>query len=501
MGFYSDWQRIKQNGQGNSGAKTSQNGNGANGGQTPPTLDNILSEFRDCSDLIHKTFPQTQTDVLYFHHLVEKAELDRAVLLPLQNANNSSAIGNLLLQPQFVEETDAKQCIKAILNGSAAVFHQNKTYSVNVTRKERRGVRESETESVITGPHEAFIEDISTNLSLVRKRVKSSHLKTIHLEVGEIAKNDVCVMFIQDIANQELVNTILQRIKGIETDIGLENNMLVQAIEENPYSVFPQFITTERPDVVASKLTEGKVVILLDGSPSAICAPTSFFEFFSSPDDYYQRWPIGSSLRLLRLVAFAVTLIFTACYVSLTTFHYEMIPQTLLLSLAESRARVPFPPLLEALLMEMMIELLREAGARLPSKVGQTIGIVGGIVIGQAAVQAGLTSNILIIAVASSAIASFVIPSYIMSASLRLLRFVLIILSGVWGILGLVIGIGMIVIHMSGITNLGTSYLTPLAPMRLADWKDTFVRAPLAALESRPDQSRSENNAKNRLRK
>lgn len=226
----------------------------------------------------------------------------------------------------------------------------------------------------------------------------------------------------------------------------------------------------------ASKLVSGRVIGIVEGSP------TAFFEFFSSPDDYYQRWLLGTALRLLRFTAFVITVGFTALYVSVTTFHYEMIPETLLRTLVESRGRVPFPPIFEALLMEVTIELLREAVARLPTKVGQTIGIVGGIVIGQAAVQAGLTSNILIISVASSAIASFVIPSYIMSASIRLIRFGLIIMGGLLGNFGIMFGIGLVVIHMCGITNLGTSYVTPVAPMNLGEWLDIFIRAPFRAI-------------------
>ncbi|WP_279615463.1 spore germination protein [Paenibacillus typhae] len=268
---------------------------------------------------------------------------------------------------------------------------------------------------------------------------------------------------------------------------------MTQFIEDMPNSVFPQFLTTERPDVAVSKLTAGRIIVMIDNSPTALSAPASFFEFFSSPDDYYQRWALGTALRLLRYLALVITITFTAMYVSVTTFHYEMIPEALLRTLAESRNRVPFPPVYEALLMEIMIELLREAGARLPSKIGQTIGIVGGIVIGQAAVQAGLTSNVLIIAVASSAIASFVIPSYMMSASIRLIRFGVIILAGIWGNMGLVIGMALIVIHLSGLTSLGTSYITPVAPMKTKDWKDVFIRAPFSMLRSRPSQTRTNN--------
>lgn len=246
----------------------------------------------------------------------------------------------------------------------------------------------------------------------------------------------------------DYVHEAISRIQAIEMDAVYDTSMLIQCIEDSPKSVFPQFITSERPDAIASKLVSGRVVGLCDGSPSAFSAPTSVFEFFSSSDDYYQRWMVGTGIRLLRFVAFIITVAFTALYVSVTTYHYEMIPENLLIPLTESRSRVPFPPLYEALLMETTIELLREAGARLPTKIGQTIGIVGGIVIGQAAVQAGLTSNILIIAVAISAISSFVIPSYAMSGSIRIIRFGIIVLAGIWGNFGIAIGFTAIIIHL-----------------------------------------------------
>src|SRR5690606_4562141 len=262
---------------------------------------------------------------------------------------------------------------------------------------------------------------------------------------------------------------LIKRIELIEVDAILDGHMLIQYIDDFPNSIFPLFSVSERTDTAVSKLAEGKIIGILDGSPSVFSAPSSFFEFLASPDDYYQRWILGTATRLLRFAALVITLTFTALYVSVTTFHYEMIPEALLLTLTESRSRVPFPPIYEALLMELTIELLREAGARLPTKIGQTIGIVGGIVIGQAAVQAGLTSNVLIIAVASSAIASFVIPSYVMSASIRLVRFGLIILAGTLGDFGLMIGIAAIVIHLAGLKSLNTSYLTPVAPMYVGD--------------------------------
>lgn len=238
---------------------------------------------------------------------------------------------------------------------------------------------------------------------------------------------------------------------------------------------------------------EGRAAVLLEGSPLVLTAPANFFEFLQSPEDYNQRWIVGTGLRLLRGIALFTTLTFTAMYVAAMTYHYEMIPEDLIITIAESRQRVPFPPIIEALLMELMIELLREAGARLPTKIGQTIGIVGGIVIGQAVVAAGLTSNILIIAVASSAIASFVIPSYTLSNSIRILRFGLILAAAIYGVFGIVLGLAFAIVHMTSITSLNAPYLAPVAPSYPKDWKDVFIRVPFRWLKTRPVTNNPQN--------
>ncbi|WP_410514194.1 spore germination protein [Paenibacillus sp. BR2-3] len=471
--------------------------------QTPDetlNLQHILHQFENCADVIHRTFPDIHTDIIYFPLLVDFKLFTSVILEPFANIQIQE-LEQLFKQSQFVEVAHSKDAVLGILEGKTAIFNGDKVFLVDVYGPKGRSVQPSQTESVIVGPHDAFVEAAGMNLSLIRRRLHSSHLKVIKCSVGEVTKNDVYILYIDRIANMEFVNEVVHRIKGIEYDAVTDGGMLSQLFEDNSNSIFPQFLTTERPDVAVSKLVSGRIITIVDCSPTVICTPTAFFEFFSSPDDYYQRWALGTALRVLRFSALLVAITFTAMYVSVTTYHYEMIPQSLLITLAESRSRVPFPPVYEAFLMESMIEMLREAGARLPTKIGQTIGIVGGIVIGQAAVQAGLTSNVLIIAVASSAIASFVIPSYVMSASIRLMRFGLIIMAGIWGNMGLVMGIALVIIHLSGLTSLGSSYVTPLAPMKGRDWKDVFIRAPFSLLKTRPSQTKTPNVVRNKIRK
>jgi hypothetical protein len=268
----------------------------------------------------------------------------------------------------------------------------------------------------------------------------------------------------------------------LKVDSHLDSSILAQYIADNERSLFPTLQQTERPDRVIHGLRQGQVAILVEGSPFALLGPTTLLQFFQSPDDYYLRWVLATFNRTMRMFAMILSLLFTPVYVAALTYHYEMIPADLLLSLAQSRSRVPFPPLWEAVLMEFIIELLREAGARLPTKVGQTIGIVGGIVIGQATVQAGFTSNILIIIVALGALSSFVAPSYMIGSTIRVIRFPMILLAGMLGAMGIVVGLSFLASHLLRQTSLGRPYMYPLYPVRFEDWKDGFIRAPLSSL-------------------
>lgn len=466
----------------------------------PLSLNRVLDEFQDCSDLTHRTYPTIHADIIFFDHLIDKHKFINDVIIPLENIRQEE-LSALLQQSQFTRQDETTKVVRGILDGDAALFVPQGVYLISVYGPEKRAIESSQTESTIVGPHDSFNESLDTNLSIIRRRVKSNRLKVKEFEVGEIFKSKVCLLYIDEIANMDYVNRMSDRIQNIEYSAVFDGSMLLQLIEDYPSTIFPLFLTSERPDVAVSKLNEGRVVVIMDQSPSVIAGPTTVFEFFTSPDDYYSRWAVGTFLRILRYVAFVLTLTLTSMYVSITTYHYEMIPQNLLASLTESRSRVPFPPVLEALMMETTLELLREAGARLPAKIGQTIGIVGGIVIGTAAVEAGFTSNILIIAVAMSAIASFVIPSYTMSGSIRFIRFALIILTGMLGNFGFMFGLGLVIIHLSKLTSLGAPYTLPLTPIKPADWKDIFIRGPFWMFTKRPTQSRTPNQTTNKMKK
>lgn len=385
---------------------------------TEANYTNTLTELRDCFDLVHRSFNQDEIHIIYLSSLVDSQTLEWEILSPLREMSFKN-LEKSFQQSLFKRQSNQEDVINGILDGNVSMFAGANTYLINVSGFEERSISQSETETVINGPHDSFNEALKTNVSLIRRRVRSSRLKMIELSVGEISKTKVLLVYIEGIAKMEIVNHLKERIQSVKVDSLTDSNILIQIIDDNQLSPFPQFYTTERPDIAVTKLYAGKIIGLVDDSPNIFCTPSSFFDFFESPDDYNQRWIIGTTVRILRYIALFITLVLTAFYVSINTYHYEMIPQSLLQSIMQSRSRVPFPPIVEAVFLEIVIELLREAGARLPTKIGQTIGIVGGIVIGQAAVEAGITSNILIIVVAVSAIASFIVPSYIMGSSIR----------------------------------------------------------------------------------
>jgi spore germination protein len=443
-------------------------------------LEQTLQLLSDCSDLSHLHLPLPQIDIIYFGHLVSTDALRKDTLEPF-NDKNADMVA-ILSQSSYKHKSQASELVTGILAGNIAIYFKNRAYLYDAFAPESRSIQNSETEGVINGPMDSFTESLSTNLSLIRRRIKDSGLKAITFTIGTRTATTMVLLYLEELADPLQVQQLSEMIDKLNIQAIYDTNTLVQYLSPDKLSIFPQFLTSARPDHIADKLTSGKVIGLLDGSPIAFSAPTSFIEFFSSPDDYYQPWAVASAVRILRFIALFITLCFTAFYVSLVTYHYEMIPPTLLLNLMESRNKVPFSPLLEAIVMEMTIELLREAGARLPTKIGPTIGTVGGIVIGQAAVQAGITSNILIISVAISAIASFVIPSYIMSSSIRLLRFAIILMAGFLGNFGLVLGLSFIMIQLSGLNMLGISYLYPIAPSKPSRWIELIIRAPIQIL-------------------
>ncbi|SDH09119.1 GerA spore germination protein [Alteribacillus persepolensis] len=433
----------------------------------------------------------------YYNSLIDHERLNVDICKPLKSQPWKTA-GDVE-RAVYVDNTEVTSDITVandkLLSGFAACQlpdNKNEVLFINAPADVQREVSVPETEFSVIGPQESFVEKLETNIFLVRKRLPIEDLRIRKIGVGTLSKTETAILYIDGIADDENVQTVEQRIKEVQFDEVLGTNALAQMIQDHSMTVFPQFVNTERPDRVAASLAEGKVIFMTNGSPEAIVTPSTLVEFFTSLEDYYLPWYIASFVRVLRLFSFVFSVFATPVYVAVLTYHYELIPKDLLATIIASRSNIPFPPVLEALFLEFTIELLREAGARLPTKVGQTIGIVGGIVIGQASVEAGLTSNILLIVVALAALASFTAPVYQMGNTVRVIRFPFIIFAALFGAVGIALTLAFFLAHLIRLESIGRPYLSPFYPLRLADWKDTFVRLPYSTFTKRPTQMRPE---------
>lgn len=447
----------------------------------------VKSKFENHSadDLFFSVYTHRNKKIAVFGitYLIDKNKLERALLAPLLNYKRVWKSSHILdeLPLDSGSTCDCMENVfEQLIKGYAFIYieHEDTFIQYPLQLVEERSLDKSETESVIIGPQIAFSESLNTNLNMVRQFLPTTDLVIEKFTVGKIIPSEVRMIYMKSVANEDDVNTMRQRIQDVDVDEIDNSTTLKQYIEDSTLSLFPQFFLTELPTHLSYTIKAGKIGVLVENSPDAFIAPASFFSFFETVEDNYLRWIQASTLRLLRIISIPITLLLTPLYIAIVTFRYELVPTSLIMTIGQSRAGVPFPPLIEALLIEVMIELLREAGVRLPTKIGQTMGIVGGLVIGQAAVEAGLTSNVLIIVVAASALASFTTPSYLIGTSFRVLRFLMIILAGMYGLLGVMFGICFILIHLIRTTSLGRPYLSPLYPLRLRDFNRVFVKTP-----------------------
>ncbi|SME96304.1 spore germination protein [Paenibacillus barengoltzii] len=375
-----------------------------------------------------------------------------------------------------------------VLSGDTALFIDGVDQVLLIGSKQwtGRGVEEPETESLVRGPREGFNESIETNIILLRRAIRDPKLRIDTYRIGERGKKGLVIAYIDNIVHPELIQEVKRRVESIDIDDAPESGTIEQLIQDSFLSPFPLILHTERPDKATSAILQGKVVILLDGTPFALIMPTTIVSLVQSPEDYYERWLIGSLIRILRYTAVFISLTFPSLYIALVSFHQGMIPSKLAFSIAAAREGVPFPAVIEAFLMELTLELLREAGVRLPKPVGQTIGIVGGLVIGEAAVQAGIVSPIMVIVVAVTAMSSFAIPAYSAGIAFRILRFIIMLAASMFGLYGIILTLIMICIHLSRLNSFGVPYFTPLSPSFYRDWRDMIIRAPLPMLSKRP---------------
>jgi hypothetical protein len=445
---------------------------------------------------IEKTINNTKILISYFSTLVNH-ELMQSTFLPnLKVKDNEIKINTLkelqdLLPLEEMSITDdLKEIENKLYKGQVIVQIESDSsnfllINLNNGLAGLRQFNDSENEFSVVGPKMGFVEDIDTNINLLRRKINSPKLVTEEIIIGTLSKTRVMIVYLDGITNVQHIETVREKLNSIDFDIVWDTSTLDQIIRDNQNTPFPLYLTTERIDRITYSITSGQVAIFSDGTPYAISGPSTLFDFFQSPEDYYLNWVLGTFFRFIRIVGVIFSVFSSSIYIALLTFHYEMVPKALLGPIIESRADVPFPPFLEVIFLELTIELLREAGARLPSKVGQTLGIVGGIVIGQAAVAAALTSNILLIIVALSALASFTTPIFVVSNTIRVLRFLFILLATFFGGLGIMVGLVLTLGHLFRLKSFGTPYMVPLYPLRNSV-KDTIFRLPFRSNNTRP---------------
>lgn len=466
------------------------------------------SELTSNKKMVRKIFDQS-ADLI--EHKLNLKNDDKAVLYYLEGLTDGVSLKDNVIKP-ILKNTDTNQkifeskiiaaytkeilswneIITSLLEGQSVLFMEGHLGAIAINTKgwAERSIQEPISESTIKGSHDGFVENVSKNIGLIRRYIPSIELKIKKISIGERATTSVFLIFLGDVANDTVIKEAESRIQSIQTDTIISIGELSHYISDEIYSPFPQTFLSERPDAIANQILDGKVAILIDRSPSAMVIPINLAGFFNIPDDYSVHWIITSFLRSLRFLGFLIATLLPAMYIAIVSFHFEVIPLDLYNSIAQSRVKVPFSPILEAIIMEITLEMLREAGVRLPQPIGQTIGIVGGIVIGQAAVQAGIVSNIMVIIVSITAIASFIIPNYDLSSSIRLIRFPMMIFAFLYGIVGIVCVVMILIAHSATIKSFGTPYTVPISPFNLKDLKDTFIRFPATMLITRSSTGR-----------
>ncbi len=439
--------------------------------------------------------------LIYINSITDKQEIHRNILQPLmydalmlQNNGNMDFTQIDTVRKNLIPMTDNEKVslisdlLDKLLTGEAILLinGSNEALAVKTGKRESRSIEEPGTEAVVRGPREGFVENVNVNIALMRKKIKDADLCVEKFIIGDKSKTDVYIMYIKSVANPKLIEEIRRRLKRIKIKAILESGYIEQFIEDSPYSVFPTISNSEKPDKVAAKILEGRAAIFVDGTPFVLVMPMVFIESFQSVEDYYARPFLASVIRIIRFLSYIISTLGPAIYVALTVFHQELIPTQLLISITEGRERVPFPAILEAFLMLFAFDILREAGVRLPKPVGQTVGIVGALVLGEASVEAGLISPIMVIVVSSTAIASFAVPAQTDSGTI--LRYIYLALAGIAGGFGVIIGLLVTLLHLASLRSFGTPYLWPIVPLNIPGLKDVFIRMPLWTM-SRPPRA------------
>lgn len=475
-------------------------------------IDLVNKIFSNDFDFVVRSFlifNKTPATIIYLETLVDEARISKDVLKPLMHppyrlkpedlSNKYRLKQTILDRALYHVSTEVDNCLTStidfFLRGYSVIFIDGADFAfvVNTSEHGLRSIAQPPAEQVIYGPHDSFIEDLKTNIALIRYRLATTDLRIKLRKIGTYTQTEVALMYVDGVTNCELIEEVERRLSKIEVDRILDSHYLVEFLEDNPRSPFPQVLKTERPDRVVGNLLEGRITILVDGSPISIILPIGLNEQLQSAEDYTEPPMVTSFIRLLRWFALVFSLTIPSLYIAIASFHPELIPTQFAVSMTGGRAGTPFILAVEVILMEIAIEVVREATLRMPTKIGSTLSIIGGIIIGQAIVEAGFVGPFTVVLVSLTAVASFTIPAYNVTLTMRLLRFPLLILSGILGLYGLIIGAMLIINHVLSLKSFGMPYLSPFSPGNWGGLKDSLVRLPIQWLLDRPEVLHPEN--------
>ncbi|KIL36589.1 spore gernimation protein GerA [Cohnella kolymensis] len=460
----------------------------------------LKKHLEHCSDVIYHKFtagPDVPCTLVYMKGMVDLKTVEQSILKELMSFDSAESANQfriLIFEYKQIPVAQqkihfsVKDTVQDILDGNAVLLvdGEPRILSLTAVGYEKRAITEAPNESVIRGPRDAFVEDLDTNLTLLRRRLKSSSFKVDMMMLGTESHTQLAVAYLEGKARHEVVDEVKKRIKDIKVDAILGAGYVEELIEDHPYSPFPQMQYTERPDTVTASLLEGRVAILINGTPDVLLAPVTLFTLLQSAEDYYQRYIAATWIRWIRYLFLFVCFLLPSLYIAITTFHPDIIPERLLVTIASSREIVPFPTMVEAFMMEFIFEALREASLRIPKAIGQAVSIIGALIIGTAAVEAGIVSPFMVIIVSLTGIASFIIPHYDLGLAFRLIRFPIMILAATFGLFGVACGLIMLYLHLVELRSFGVPYMMPMTPIRPNDLKDVLVRAPWWAMKTRP---------------
>lgn len=460
----------------------------------------LEQRFKNCDDLIHKKFSigvrhKHECYLMYADGLIDAVMIQDSVIRPLLSeslTNYPDSIENWIIESADRKQIfDMEEAITNILSGNTVIFFDECDFAIQVSSKKfpNRGIQSPEQEVSIRGPKDSFNESLRFSTALIRRRIRDPRFKVEQQQIGVRSKTDIAILYMEDLVHENMLEQLKDEISQINVDGILDSGVLEQFLEKKVHSPFPQYQHTERPDKVASGILEGRIAVVVDNSPGVLLLPVTLNVFFQAGDDYYNRWEIASFARVLRYISSIIAVSLPAFYIAIANFHTEVVPTNLILSFAKARESVPFPIVIEVLMMELAFELLREAGIRLPGQLGGTIGIVGGLIVGQAAVEAGLVSTIVVIVVSLTAIASFSVPSESFRGAFRLLKFFMIAVCSFWGLYGFFLGWLAIAIHLCSLESYGIPYLSPT--VHGGEEYDYLVRMPWRKLKIRPGFTRN----------